>query len=213
MEFYLDTIGERLRFLRQDNSLSIFAARFGVSKSTLGRYEKGDSQPDAQFLARVCRTLSICPQWLLMGGEQPCQLYVDYCSVDCDYPVAGCLVHNYASPSSFRPFMDFFQKWVVDQGFELEQLLLVRITEDTMLPTFNVGSLVLVDKAQNSLCADAIFALRQESKIIIRRLQQMVNGDLHVKTDNPHYEDQVLTGANLSQLNILGRVIWAGVQF
>ena len=107
--------------------------------------------------------------------------------------------------------MDFFQNWVIDQGFEVDKLLSVRVTGDSMVPTFAAGSLVLVDMNQAELAADAIFAIRQDDKIVVRRLQKMVNGDIHVKTDNPRYEDQVVRDESLAILDIVGRVVWAGV--
>lgn len=208
-------IGERLRFLRGNDKLPDFAIRFGVSKSTLGRYEKGISQPDAHFLGQICKELAVCPQWLLMGGEKPCEPFIADCPGRVCDPDAvsssACLAHNYSDLSSFRTFMDFFQNWVVDQGFAVDKLLSVRITGDTMAPTFSAGSLVLVDKLQNTLSADAIFAIRQESEIVVRRLQRMVDGDIHVKTDNTRYGDQVITRENSQSLDIVGRVVWAGV--
>ncbi|EAT15420.1 putative phage repressor [Desulfuromonas acetoxidans DSM 684] len=211
-EVVLKTIGERLRFLRGKQKLPDFAQRFGVSKSTLGRYEKGISLPDAGFLAAICQQLHVCPQWLLMGGEKPCQPFVKDCpSGACDDSGPSCIVRDYANLSSFKTFMDFFQNWVVDQGFEVDKLLSVRVTGDSMAPTFAAGSLVLVDMNQPDLSADAIFALRQDEKVIVRRLQKMVNGDVHVKTDNPRYEDQIVRSESLPILDIVGRVVWAGV--
>nr|WP_320050243.1 LexA family transcriptional regulator [uncultured Desulfuromonas sp.] len=208
----MNTIGERLRFLRGKERLPDFATRFGVSKSTLGRYEKGISQPDAGFLTRICQQLLVCPQWLLMGGEKPCQPFVKDCpSGVCDNGNPTCIVRDYADLSSFKTFMDFFQNWVIDQGFEVDKLLSVRVTGDSMAPTFAAGSLVLVDMNQAELAADAIFAIRQDDKIVVRRLQKMVNGDIHVKTDNPRYEDQVVRDESLAILDIVGRVVWAGV--
>ncbi|WP_321532471.1 LexA family transcriptional regulator [uncultured Desulfuromonas sp.] len=208
----MKTIGERLRFLRGKEKLPDFAQSFGVSKSTLGRYEKGISLPDAGFLAAMCQQLHVCPQWLLLGGEKPCQPFVEDCpSGVCDDTSPACIVRDYANLSSFKTFMDFFQNWVVDQGFEVDKLLSVRITGDSMAPTFAAGSLVLVDMNQSDLSADAIFALRQDEKVIVRRLQKMVNGDIHVKTDNPRYEDQIVRSESLPILDIVGRVVWAGV--
>jgi DNA-binding XRE family transcriptional regulator len=208
----LKTIGDRLRFLRGKEKLPDFAERFGVSKSTLGRYEKGTSVPDAEFLTHICQQLDVCPQWLLMGGEKPCQPFVKDCpSGACDTAGPSCIVRDYANLSSFKTFMDFFQNWVVDQGFEVEKLLSVRITGDSMMPTFSAGSLVLVDMNQSDISADAIFALRQDDKVIVRRIQKMVNGDIHVKTDNPRYEDQIVRSESLPMLDVVGRVIWAGV--
>lgn len=61
------SVGDRLRTIRGDIPIPAFSKRFSVSKSTLTRYEKGLSQPDAAFLNKVCDEFDICPTWLLTG--------------------------------------------------------------------------------------------------------------------------------------------------
>lgn len=68
-------IGERIKIVRGEESLPAFAERFGVHKNTLIRYEKGESQPDAAFLKKICDKFNVHPTWLLTG-EGPLQ-YMD----------------------------------------------------------------------------------------------------------------------------------------
>ena len=68
-----NTFGERIRFLRKAFGLTQdeFAARAGVAKQTLLRYEKGQRPPAADFLEAVCRVYFADGTWLLTGNGEP----------------------------------------------------------------------------------------------------------------------------------------------
>lgn len=44
-----------------------FAARLGIHKNTLGRYERGESEPDFSVCASICSIFGVSPTWLLLG--------------------------------------------------------------------------------------------------------------------------------------------------
>lgn len=60
-------IGERLRSIRGNESIPSFVEKIEVHKSTLVRYEKEESYPDARVILRLCDKLNINPNWLLTG--------------------------------------------------------------------------------------------------------------------------------------------------
>lgn len=63
-------IGQRIVQLRGDMSQTAFAELLGVSRSSLLRYEKGERQPDADLLARLCDRLGADGHWLLTGSSR-----------------------------------------------------------------------------------------------------------------------------------------------
>ena len=68
------TIGERLRWLRESNrkSLEAFGAEIGYDKSYLSRLESGRSgNPSAKFLDALCSKLLVSREWLLRGYGDP----------------------------------------------------------------------------------------------------------------------------------------------
>ncbi|PYE34945.1 XRE family transcriptional regulator [Rhizobium sp. PP-F2F-G38] len=52
-------IGERLRLLRQNQAITLdaLAPRAGVSRAMISRIERGEANPTAQLLARLCHAL------------------------------------------------------------------------------------------------------------------------------------------------------------
>lgn len=67
------SIGERIKYLRGPQSQRDFAIIVDINKSSLGRYERGESYPDAVDLQKLCVKLNVAPDWLLFGGER--QIY------------------------------------------------------------------------------------------------------------------------------------------
>lgn len=62
-----ETIGDRIQLIRGGQSQTAFAELLGLSRSSLVRYERGERQPDAELLERVCRQFNINGHWLLTG--------------------------------------------------------------------------------------------------------------------------------------------------
>ena len=60
-------IVERLKTIRGTMTQAEFANQLGIHKNTLGRYERGESNPDIVFCAKVCSIFGISPRWLIMG--------------------------------------------------------------------------------------------------------------------------------------------------
>lgn len=63
----MSSFQERLKELRGSTSQAKFAEILGIPQTTLGRYERGDSQPDVEFVSQTCLNLGVNPNWLLLG--------------------------------------------------------------------------------------------------------------------------------------------------
>ncbi len=72
-------IGERIKYLRGDESLPTFAEKLGVHKNTLARYEKEKGLPDVAFVLKLCNIVNdedVTPSWLIEGdGPNPAPPY------------------------------------------------------------------------------------------------------------------------------------------
>lgn len=72
-------IGNRIKYLRGDESLPSFAKKLGIHKNTLARYEKEENLPDVGFLLDLCEVVGdedVTPDWLINGeGPSPMPPY------------------------------------------------------------------------------------------------------------------------------------------
>jgi len=62
-------IGERLKLVRGNTSQTEYANLFGVTTNTIGRYERGERTPDAEFIFALCKETGVNPRWLILGEE------------------------------------------------------------------------------------------------------------------------------------------------
>src|SRR5579885_338975 len=60
-------VGQRIGELRGRESQGAFADAIGVHVNTLGRYERGERLPDAEFLSALAARRDISTHWLLYG--------------------------------------------------------------------------------------------------------------------------------------------------
>lgn len=61
------SIAERIKESRGEMSQADFATKLGVHKNSLGRYERGVSTPDSEFIILLCSVCNLSPYWLLFG--------------------------------------------------------------------------------------------------------------------------------------------------
>lgn len=76
------TMAQRLRAIRGTLTQAEFAHRLGIHKNTLGRYERGESEPDTQIARQLCTLFGVQPHWLLFGSDME--------PLDAGVPVSKC---------------------------------------------------------------------------------------------------------------------------
>jgi len=112
-----------------------------------------------------------------------------------------------SSRSAARPFC--LRQLAALTGSAPDSLLVLTIRGDSMSPTLNDGDEVLVDSAECTPHRDAIFAIRHAGALQVKRLSvNPVTGRVTIRSDNPLYESW--PDCDPEEIDILGRVIWAG---
>lgn len=90
------------------------------------------------------------------------------------------------------------------------RLSFIRVEGDSMSPTLADGDDILVDGADGAdRLRDGIYVLRREDTLIVKRLAiNPLDSRATIKSDNPAYPEW--KDCDLSTLDIIGRVVWAG---
>ncbi len=60
-------IGERVKEVRGSMSFPDFAQSLDVHRSTIIRWEREESYPDAQLIKRICEIYHVDPTWFITG--------------------------------------------------------------------------------------------------------------------------------------------------
>ncbi len=235
-----DNIGERIRHLRGRSRLTEFATRFKIHKSTLTRYEKGETQPDASFLRQLCSEFGVSPAWLLLGEgpmrlEQPSEpspALPQAGVTNGDEPtvysgdelrqLGFTLVPRYDIQVSLGPGAQVDSEQIVDHlafktswlknemRLEPGKLALLSAVGDSMYPTIREEDLLLVDLRRREITEDAIYIIRRDSTLAAKRFQLLHDGTIKIKSDNRIYEEETIPREEAKNLNLVGRLVWIG---
>ncbi|KKC27451.1 S24 family peptidase [Sphingomonas sp. SRS2] len=87
-------------------------------------------------------------------------------------------------------------------------LSIIRVTGASMEPTLLDGDDILVDRNAVVLRSGAIYVLRLDDVLIVKRLVSAGAGPLVIRSDNPAFPD--IVDYDPATLTVVGRVLWCG---
>lgn len=100
----------------------------------------------------------------------------------------------------------FSARWLRDQGLEPAMLSAIAVAGDSMEPLLRDGDEILVDRSPRPL-RDGIHVVRLGDARLVKRVQQVGAGRLHLISENEAYPP---VEALLEDLDVIGRVVWKG---
>lgn len=166
-----------------------------ADRATIARYFSVDERllGGASAGARSARMLVDVPQLAIGASAGP-----------------GALVGDEAAVGQFS----FDERWL--RGIAAgrpEDLSIIRVSGDSMMPTLSDGDDILVDRsdAANRL-RDGIYVLRRDDALSVKRITVNPTGRrVTIGSDNPDH--QSFADVRLGTIAIIGRVVWAGRRF
>lgn len=198
-----------------------------VSKTTLSGYMNGNEWKlgHADRIANACE---VSLQWLLFGDGS------DEIKSDPDRGIEKSKTSNNVSipqysgnasagSGSYTANVDSYA--VINIGRDalppivlsrLSSLVAVTVRGDSMIPSLYDCDTIFVDTKDCEIITGAVYVLRRDTDLLVKRLSWSVTGDLIVSSDNPLYKPEQISAAKARQLfedggfpiAIVGRVIW-----
>jgi phage repressor protein C with HTH and peptisase S24 domain len=109
----------------------------------------------------------------------------------------------------------FKREWITRElRAKPDNLLLIYVQGESMVPTLNPGDVILMERYDRLSVSDGIYAIRMGNALLVKRLQFIPNRGLLVTSDNPAYKPfEVKVGEGSEDIQIIGRVVWAGRRF
>lgn len=160
---------------------SILAGYFRVDESTLGAPPRGTTPKVEAGLLAVPR--------LDVGAAAG----------------AGGLAEDERTEALFA----FDERWLRRLSASPQQLAIIRVEGDSMVPTLSHGDDIMVDSSDGAeRLRDGIYVLRRDGVLLVKRLACGARGSVAIVSDNPVYptEHDVPVG----EIDIVGRVLWTG---
>lgn len=104
----------------------------------------------------------------------------------------------------------FRRDWLRDKGLKTKDLAIITAIGDSMEPTLSDGDIMLVDTSIDKIINDAIYIVQTDQHLIVKRIQQALDGSLIIISDNQRYERQKINPEQAKGVKIAGRVKWYG---
>lgn len=105
----------------------------------------------------------------------------------------------------------FKRTWITQAlGLDPAHVAVIAAKGDSMNPTIDSGDLLLLDTRHAQARNEGIYVIRLGEALLVKRLRIKLTGVVEVMSDNPRYQTEVLSGAALDQLMVVGRVVWHG---
>lgn len=222
----------RLKEIIGPESQRSFAHAVGVADGTLRAWLSGKAEPSMQTIIAIAQYRNVSIDWLLTGEgvmRKPYHItepqngyHAPRASVPPD-PDAYCYIPLYDVYASAghgaqidqEPIIDrlaFKLDWVKgEMGLSPENCCLIHVTGDSMEPTLHKKDVVLLDRSHTIYMEDGIYCLRiDDGGLLVKRLQRINAQQVEVISDNTVYRPYPL---NTTDMEIIGRVVWAGKRF
>lgn len=113
---------------------------------------------------------------------------------------------------TYSDALAFSEDWLTKNSINPDLSVLVSVKGDSMAPSIPDGSLVLVHLPEKNVEREGVYAFNRGDASFVKRLVPSAvdesgrPGSIAIISNNPAFPPEVLTGRNLNELRIVGRV-------
>lgn len=208
---------ERLREAIGAQSVLAFSKECGISDSLIRKYLAG-SLPGTDNLVSMARAAKVSIAWLAAGeGEKVLQKQAVYTAEDDVYAYvplydARCSAGNGAWNERSRVLtnLSFTRYSLRKKGLAPFDLACLRVDGDSMTGLLEDGDTVMIDARRNALEGEGVYVVLLDDHLYAKRLQRQFDGSVLIISHNKEYQPMTVPKDRLAELQIIGRVVWAG---
>lgn len=230
----MDSIGNRLKFLRGKQSGEEFSKLLDTHPQTIYRYERGERKPDLDFVQLVVKKTGVCIEWLITGEGPvyPCEQNKteklvelrksiaaitepkdDFITIPMAKAVLSAGSGSLETSGECERGYAFRRDFIERKG-NYRDMILMRVYGDSMEPEIMDNDIVLLDQSKRTVLPGRIFAVGFEDAIYLKRID-MLPGKVVLKSINPMYPPVELDirGQMSDLFRVIGRVLWCGREY
>lgn len=211
-------LGARLRELRRklgDPERDVFAAQLGVSKTTLGSYEKGETEPTASVLDSYRHAFGANILWIISGEGE---MFTESAAVTEGVDMVEIPLYDVqaAAGAGVIPREDgrfntvaFSRTFLRGIGAKPESCIMLEAKGESMLPTIPDGAFMIVDQSKTNIVDDEVFVFRVGPGIKVKRANWRMDNTLQLKSDNEDagYPPEIIGEGSAHELAVIGQVL------
>lgn len=209
---------ERLRDIAAiAGSVSALAKAAGMSQGGLQRYLKG-GEPTRLVLISLAECTGVSLTWLMTGegekfaGKQHQHAVEDEAYAYVPLYDARCSAGSGAWNERSRVLVNlsFTRYSLRKKGLTPADLACLRVDGDSMTGLLEDGDTVMIDQSRNTLEGEGVYVVLLDDHLYAKRLQRQFDGSVLIISHNKEYQPMTVPKDRLAELQIVGRVVWAG---
>ncbi len=219
----MEGVGNRMRAAMDARGFTEdgLSKRMGLNKRTLNYYLNDRSEPKFEVLLSFCEIVGVdVSDVIRRDDDSPLNLtleadndeFVMINVYDVDLAVGGGRVTDNENPIDQLAFRT---AWLDRAGINPAHASIVRVEGDSMEPTLQNKSVVLIDhRDKTPISKSYIFACRIGEGLKVKRVERSIKDQsIMLHSDNPERPTEHLTDDDLNNFEIIGRVVWTARTF
>lgn len=192
----------------------------GVALSTLQRWLAEEGMPAFDSLARLAAAKGVSLDWVATGsGSMYCGLPAATAPAELDEAYAHIPLYDARCSAGSGAWNERAQVLVQlaftryslrKKGLNQADLACLRVDGDSMTGLLEDGDTVMIDQGRNTLEGEGVYVVLLDEHLYAKRLQRQFDGSVLIISHNREYQPMTVPKDRLSELRIIGRVVWAG---
>jgi len=202
----METLGDRIRKARGERSQDVFCAMLGISKGSLGFYERNENMPRLDVAAKICSLTGVSLAWLA-NGTGPMREAGRARPAEESGLVSLPLVEARVAGSGLAETGERCELPASLAAGRAKGLVVMRADGDSMAPEIMDGDKVLLDTGKRDVRLGRLYAVGIGGAAYLKRVD-MLPGRAALRCVNPAYETLEISARD--GFLVLGQVIWIG---
>ena len=189
------------------------AVALGISKESLSHFKKRKSVPLEQIVY-FCAKRKISINWILFGQasqsleeETDKYLRIRYFSKINASAGGGALNEEEEKYELLTIDRKLLNNLYSSQYANAEDIAALNVVGDSMEPTLQNGEVLLFDTKNIEIKKGGIFIVATNAGLFVKRISQKLDGSIELISDNKNYNSEILSAYELTNTQIVGRVI------
>ena len=213
-EKYRLLIGARIKSLRHLKQWTAEEAgkQAGISRSRWLNWECGTRAPRIYMFPLLANVLGTSASYLAGFTNSPGEQPDNWGYVTANNPKIETIKGLNNCKQIVSDSIAFRATDLENKGIKGNEIVLLKVPDDSMRPDFSKGDEVLIDMSDRYVKEPDIYAIREsDDSIWLRWIRKDIGGAYTLYANNKtHSNDQQLTADQFRELDIVGRYVWSG---
>ncbi|MFH1913832.1 MAG: helix-turn-helix transcriptional regulator [Pseudomonadota bacterium] len=108
-------------------------------------------------------------------------------------------------------YYSFRADWLRSRGNPVN-MVLMEVVGNSMEPEIKEGDMVLIDQSRSDILSGGIYAVGVEETVMVKRVERLP-GTLVLRSDNTDYSPIHLSGDELDNVRVIGKILWTSREY